>query len=307
MFSKKLLLTLTTIASLALIAFLVLPPKAVGQEYVLTDAQRFAKLFQQYQDSLSSDILEEEYLSVGTTGVRIFTPNRIVDANNLAEKISKYREAYEKGINIMLEGAIQAEEESLEILRNIQTLFKQKKPATTYFVFGANNSGGTASGRGLVIGLEVLSRFADNTEEAREIVKAFVAHEVVHVYQARVKAVPGRNYLLTQTLKEGFADFIARRTLGYIPKSEIERHEYGMENEAVLWKEFQEEMNGTEFQPWMYGKGKDGRPSDLGYWIGLRICEAYYNKAEDKEKALLELLKLKRPKEILKESGYNPK
>ena len=266
----------------------------------------FAKLFQQYPDSISPDILQEEYLSVGTTGIRIFTPNRIVNADNLAEKISKYRKAYEKGINLMLEAAIQAEEESLEILGSIQSLFKQKKSAPAYFVFGANNSGGTASGRGLVIGLEVLSRFADTPQEAREVVKGFVAHEIVHVYQARVKAAPGRNYLLTQSLKEGFADFIARQTLGYIPESEKARHEYGIENEALLWKEFQKDMNGTDFQPWMYGKGKDGRPSDLGYWIGLRICEAYYNKAENKEEALMTLLKLKRAKEILEESGYNP-
>jgi hypothetical protein len=46
------------------------------------------------------------------------------------------------------------------------------------------------------------------------------------------------------------------------------------------------------------------RPADMGYWIGKRICEAYYAKAGDKRAAMRTLLELRDPKAILAKSGY---
>ncbi len=46
--------------------------------------------------------------------------------------------------------------------------------------------------------------------------------------------------------------------------------------------------------------------ADMGYWIGKRICAAYYAQAGDKHEALQVLLHLKDPEEILAKSGCNP-
>ena len=64
-------------------------------------------------------------------------------------------------------------------------------------------------------------------------------------------------------------------------------------------------MMGNKYKKWLYnGNSSKDRPADLGYFIGYRICEAYYNQAEDKEKALNEILKINRFKKLLKKSGY---
>ena len=277
-----------------------------AQDYHIEDAERFAKIFLANPDRISSDMLKSEYLNPGSRGVKIFTPQRIKNAKHMANMVSKYPKSYRKGVELMLPAARTSAEASAKVLAQIQELLQQKKSAPVYIVFGGNNSGGTASGNGLVIGLEVLGRFVNTEAEAKELIKSFVAHEVVHVYQSR-SGNGGRGSLLSQSLREGFADFIENLALNGISSAEKERHEYGLANEAQLWSEFKEVMNKKELRPWMYGKGENDRPSDLGYWLGKRICEAYYNKAEDKAEALQILLKQKDIAEILVQSGYSPR
>ena len=45
-------------------------------------------------------------------------------------------------------------------------------------------------------------------------------------------------------------------------------------------------------------------PSEAGYWIGMRIAEAYVDRAPDKRAAMNELIELRDPVGILKASGY---
>ena len=54
---------------------------------------------------------------------------------------------------------------------------------------------------------------------------------------------------------------------------------YGNANEKTLWLEFKAEINAAKFDKWLYNSGIKDRPADLGYFIGYKICEAYYKKA----------------------------
>ncbi|PAJ71643.1 hypothetical protein CJF42_25625 [Pseudoalteromonas sp. NBT06-2] len=278
----------------------------LANDFILDDAERFAKLFTQTSE-LDEKQIKNKYLNLGTKGLEIFTPNRIKNEKNLIRAISENSDAYKKGIDVCLPAARNIASDAKQVLNDVKTLLQQEMSAPTYILFGADNSGGTASKEGLSLGLEVVCRFSETEEEAKEIILGFVAHEIVHVYQARLPENKTKKYtLLRQALSEGFADFIANRVLGKINQSEIERHSFGVKNESVIWTEFKSVMNGENFTPWMYGSGGDGRPKDLGYWLGKRIAQSYYEKADDKKKALVELLYLKDPQSILLSSGYNP-
>lgn len=278
----------------------------LANDLILDDAERFAKLFA-HTPELDEKHLKNKYLNLGTKGIEIFTPNRIKNEKNLMRAISENTDAYKKGIDVCLPAARNIASDAKQVLNDVKTLLAQEKSAPTYILFGADNSGGTASKEGLSLGLEVLCRFSETEEEAKKLILALVAHEIVHVYQARQPSNKTKKYtLLRQALSEGFADFIANHVLGNINQSEIERHNFGVKNESVIWPEFKAVMNGEEFTPWMYGSGGEGRPKDLGYWLGKRIAQAYYEKADDKKKALAELLLLKDPQSILLSSGYNP-
>lgn len=223
----------------------------------------------------------------------------------MARMVNTYRSRYEKGIELMLPAALESAEDSREILEQVQQLLGQEESAPVYMVFGGNNSGGTASRKGLVVGLEVLSRFVETEAEAKKLLKSFIAHEVVHVYQTN-SGNKGRGNLLHHSLREGFADFMENMVMGGISNAERERHTYGLAHEAELWAAFQQVMHTKDIRSWMYNGDQEDRPADLGYWIGKRICAAFYAQSQDKHKALQELLHLKDPEEILAKSRYNP-
>ena len=67
-------------------------------------------------------------------------------------------------------------------------------------------------------------------------------------------------------------------------------------------------MNGTNTSNWLYeGDRAKGRPADMGYYMGYRICEAFYQKAVDKSEAVRRILALNDPEGLLRESGYAEK
>ncbi|GHF95901.1 DUF2268 domain-containing putative Zn-dependent protease [Thalassotalea marina] len=272
--------------------------------YVLEDAERFSSLFQ-INPLPSPEQLQKEYIAPGTKGIEIFTPHRIKSAENLAAKISQQPNAYKKALKICLPAARNISDISVKQLAEVQQLLKQPKSAATYIVFGGNNSGGTASGEGLVLGIEVICRFAETQQQAEEEILNFVVHEIVHVYQARQPKLEKQRFsLLSQAIREGFADFIANKVTGKIAKSEQVRHQYGLEHERQLWLAFQQAMDGKDLKPWMYGKTGNEWPKDMGYWIGKRIVQSYYDKSNDKALAIQTLLKLEDPQAILAVSGY---
>ena len=67
-------------------------------------------------------------------------------------------------------------------------------------------------------------------------------------------------------------------------------------------------MLGTDASNWLYqgDKAKD-RPADLGYYIGYKICEAYYAHAVDKKQAIKDILEIKDFNQFLSASRYEEK
>jgi uncharacterized protein YjaZ len=80
---------------------------------------------------------------------------------------------------------------------------------------------------------------------------------------------------------------------------------YGDAHEQALWAEFQKEMWGTDTSHWLYqGDRAKDRPADLGYYVGYKICEAFYRRSADKPEAVRRILRIADPEAFLKESGY---
>lgn len=281
---------------------------AVSQALVISDAKNFADVFEQFKEEPSPVQLQMQYLNPGSVGIKIFTPNRIIDAKNLAKKISSNREAYRNAISVCLPVVGALSEESELIMREVAKLVGEKEIAPAYVVFGANNSGGTASSEGLVIGIEVLCKMAKGKDEFALLFKDFIAHEIVHVYQNRLAKSEGELSLLGKVIIEGVADFIAEKVLGRVSSSAVERTDYGLKHEAALWHEFKADMDSKNTGEWMYQQiTTAGRPADLGYWIGKRIAEAYYSNSPNKDLALRELVGFSNAHDILSKSQYGEK
>ena len=106
------------------------------------------------------------------------------------------------------------------------------------------------------------------------------------------------------SLAEGTADFLTQLIL----HNNINRalNTYGLQHECALWQEFEPQMNSNDITQWLYNAAPiETRPADLGYFIGRRICEAYYNKQTDKKQAIINLLNRGKYLIVMKESKYS--
>jgi hypothetical protein len=273
---------------------------------VLEDAERMAALLA--GDELPSvAMLQSAYLDPGTAGVRIFTPGRIEDATNLHAAIAGDPAAYRRAADFCLPVLRDMQPEVSRLIERVGEIVLRADTAQAYVVFGAGNSGGTADERGLVLGLEVVCRSKETREAVAAGIREFVAHEMAHVHQARAGVGGDGDDLLRQALVEGFADFVMRRALPAGTQTDAERSSYGTAHEAELWRAFEADVAGGRADTeWLYRpvQSRPGQPADMGYWIGLQICEAYYGRAADKAAAMRTLLELKDPRAILEASGY---
>ena len=80
---------------------------------------------------------------------------------------------------------------------------------------------------------------------------------------------------------------------------------FGEAHERELWREFRESMNGSDFSRWLSNGNKStDRPADLGYYMGYRIAQTYYEQAKDKHQAVSEILDVRDYSAFLRQSRY---
>jgi hypothetical protein len=253
-------------------------------------------------------LLEREYLDKGTAGLHGFIFRRIGSGEKLHAALTRYPRYYAAVRPHSLQ-ALKVEGEVRAAMRSFKGLYDKALFPDVYFVIGAMSSGGTASMDGLIIGTEVFSRAPDvpvdelspawraGTKPASYL-PSLVVHELMHFQQDNAGSS-----LLAAAIKEGAADFLA----SLLVKGNFNEHVYvyGYANEAQLKSEFAAAMDGAAYDGWLYSGAKvEGRPNDLGYFMGFRICQAYYNRAADKRQAIVDILNVKDARRFLATSGY---
>ncbi|MEN5308143.1 DUF2268 domain-containing putative Zn-dependent protease [Chryseobacterium cucumeris] len=252
------------------------------------DTDRFWKAFDKMDASKENSF--KDYISNGSQGVKGFMEYRIINADSLYTMVKKRKEDYLKSRNVLL-GINQKEKKIRAVYSALKYWYPQAKFPPIYFVYGRFNTGGTFSKDGIMIGTETLQNL--------DGIAGLVSHETIHFQQD----IKGTDNLLKNTLSEGSADFISELVSGETNNSPF--YQYGEANSDQLCKEFVTVLKKNDPTDWLYGTSKkDNRPNDLGYWMGYKISEAYFNKQSDKHKAIDDILHIQNPLLFLKESGF---
>lgn len=283
------------------------------------DALRFARLMRDGAVP-TADILQRDYLDGSGAGVKIFTPMRIRDAGHLAQVVAADPEPYRYAIRECLPQLPALRSDLRAIYLAYAGLLPERPLPAIDIVFGAMNSGGTAGQDAQVIGLEVTCPPGTTPDQFRTTMRGFFAHETVHTWQDDETSQALADPMLSQALREGVADYLATLVTGAIPR--LERDAWARGREAWLWQEFQRDrqamladpdsvqhpMASPRFRRWFANchSGSQGWPCEAGYWVGMRIAEAYVARAPDPRAAIRELIELRDPGAILKASAYGP-
>lgn len=291
------------------------PADPLTAEIETGDADRFAALFERTGGQPTAEQLQRAYLDRGSYGVRVFTPDRIVDATNLAAAIKAKPELYARAIRTCLPIVKNTAAELRATYLAFHGLFPERALPHIYLVVGAGNSGGTVGPGAQALGLETLCGIADRPDQLRSILRGFYAYETVHVFQGEPNVEKMGNILLSIVLVEGAADFIATLVTGQ--QMDPARAAWAAPREAELWRQFEADlvtMRGARWDQvkpgtpvakslhrWVhnYGNAPKGWPSEAGYWIGQRVWQRWYERQPDKQAALRAMLDLKDPEAVL--------
>jgi hypothetical protein len=205
-------------------------------------------------------------------------------------------------------------------IEKLKAIYPELRPAKIHFTIGAFRTGGTTIDSLVLIGSEI--SMADSTTKTSEFPENLAhlkphfatnpkkhlvflnVHEYVHTQQN-----PRVFNILSLTLYEGVAEFVASKSLGV--KSPNPQIEFGMENAERIREVYETEM----FYPNNVYKWLDGNAPnefgirDLGYYVGYQICENYYNQAKNKTEAIKTMIELDYSNEIeiedfIKKSNY---
>lgn len=261
---------------------------------------------------------EQIYFGKASNGLKDFVRVRASSVNptRIATVVSR-KPKYFASIRPNTMKAAQVAARVRELFAKFKIMFPEAQFSDVYLMMGGMSTGGTIANNSILIGTELYARGIDTpTDELSAWEKAvtkpiddlpaIICHELIHIEQSYL----GMNYgntLLGKALQEGGADFVSELFVGTHINKHL--HDYGNTRQKELWGEFSQAMNGTAINKWLYNANDaslDNRPADMGYYIGYKICEAYYAKATNKQAALREIMSIKDPLAFLQASGYNP-
>ena len=280
---------------------------------ITADVSNFWRAYDLLQSTSSrSDSVaafQSAYLEPATPGLKVFTERRLKQADALLFGLGLLPRYY-AGVRGQTMRIPEQEPGIRAALRDLQKLIPEARFPDIYFVIAGFISQGTILDGKMILAAEMVSAdsltplqelppFLRDVNLSTSVLPCILVHEIVH-YQQHYPKDPS---LLAQVLVEGVADFVTQQAIGCIPTAAA-TYTWGEAHEAQLWREFQTELDSADHSKWLYNGNIKDRPSQLGYWMGYQIAEAFYEQADNKAVALRELLQIKDYRDILERSGY---
>lgn len=251
----------------------------------------------------------KDYFSRGSKALFFYQKFKIQSSSHQFAYRIEDKQAYFQSIIPNLEKLSSQEKIIREYFDKMEELYPEAIFPDVFYALGCFNAGGTSSPFGLIIGAEMHSK-AENSDLShfnnweKSVVRDFsnlaliTIHELVHIQQ-------NDNYsnLLGNSIFEGAADFISSLVCGAHINQHV--HDWANQHENEIWADFKKEMYDENSQNWIgnAARAKD-KPADLGYYVGFKICESYYNQQTDKKKALKDILSINDWNKFYLKSGY---
>jgi hypothetical protein len=276
------------------------------------DLKLFKEAFMKLEESnLShcSKVIDEMYFKKGSQGLQSFVKVRLKDANTLCKTIIKipdfYRNLNKQSLNFShLYPLVKTS------FAKLKKIYPETSPVEIYFLIGMLSTGGTVEENRLLIGTEMYAPSMLNfpKESIPPTLKKLnlslnnlpylIVHELIHSQQ-KIETEP--KSLMENSIIEGVADFLTFKLTGKVPDSVD--YTYGYQNELKLKNEFKDIMHGDDLTPFLYNMNSSDHP-DMGYFIGFRIIESYFERQTDEKKAIQNILNIKDYQKIVDESQY---
>ncbi|MGS2727074.1 gliding motility protein GldB-related protein [Psychroserpens sp. BH13MA-6] len=264
--------------------------------------------------SVRTAVIQDEYMNKGSKALQSLIKKDKLTASDYATYLKDT-----VFFNSIRETTFQIKNDTTKIRHHLRA-FESTYPLATfsdiYFVMGQFKRAGTVIDSSMIIELEKNARsqqtrsaFLFNDKQLNNLndqnsLMSLIVHEQVHVNQTNINT---RN-LLSKAICEGSADFLMYLHTGEHPAATQRTYTYGDANETTLWVKFKTDLDINYKYiktDWFYNYDREDIPPDLGYYMGFKICEKFYNESDDKLAAIAFMLDGNNSKKVLELSGYN--
>lgn len=270
---------------------------------IYSDLINFTKAYKALEtDSDTVQVLQTLYFDRGSDGLKEFVNRHQLTPQLLKDAMMAHPQRYALFPGF-LENVEEVEVQFKDLMQKYHKVMPDAMYAPTYLLVGANRGIGQASLAGQLI---TLTRVVDDTEKLQKL----IVHELSHFQQAM--AMGGQKYqslytssgnMLGLCLREGGAEFITSLVLGDITQSKA--LDYLDANEVSLKDKYLEDLETQNKKFWLWDSiDQKSYPKLMGYAMGYKICNHYYETATDKRLAIEQILKMEDPDAFLKSSGY---
>jgi len=269
---------------------------------VTTDVQNFWKAYDLAQKDTANryNIYKKYYLDMASPGMQDYFAYKVQSLKSFVRGHDKRPEFY-ASIRQNTNKVETQKKQMQQSFVNFKNLYPAVRFPDMYFIIGSFSSGGTASDRGLLIGLDQsagspsvnvdeLTLWERNNLSAIDGLPNLMAHELIHYQQ---KGMGSDTSLLKAVMVEGMADFMGELISGKTANGRL--HTWAKGREKQIWTDFKREMYLDKARNWIANSDQEtaDKPADLGYWVGYYICKAYYQNAADKKQAIYDMLHVK--------------
>ena len=243
------------------------------------------------------------------------------EAGDDAYQLRHYPRFYQT-LRLQSNELIKSEKLIRELADRFQQLYPSFNPADICIGFGNFSTGGnieiTNSGNLVYIGLEFHGPDSNTiTKELPVSIQDYVSrsnfyrtiiHELAHVQQythgQKITRTMNGNLLANRIIREGIPDFISQFIAG---KGKDGNYVvYGLQNEQELKATLKSELWNPGNGNWFGGNDSlfVKRPRDLGYFMGSRIGEGFYNYHTRATNNLTLLIEIKNLEKFIAQSRY---
>jgi hypothetical protein len=267
------------------------------------DVDRFYEVFEKAGGRPTGAALQQAYIDAGSDGLRTLARMRNVTGQSIADAIAKRPEIYSKA-RACIDVLPRVRERLVLALRKLKELYPEARfPPITIAVGRGRPVGVGGRSTGVQIGAEALCATDWINPSIEDRFVGVIMHEFAHVQQHVAFSEDKNATVLSASLEEGAAEFIAELTTGAISYSYMSGLIAGRETQIET--AFAADVDKTDLSAWLYNSTPEA-PADLGYWVGYRIVKTYYQHASDKRQAIRDILQMTNPREFFVNSGWRP-
>lgn len=278
---------------------------AAAPQIHIEDATLFYKVYDAAGGHPSAGLLQHDYVDMGSEGLRRFFAARNTTADRIAQAIATQPQIYAGAKNCL--AALPAVRTRLShVLGALRDDYPEAKFPPITIGVGRGKPVAIADETGVMIGLESLCAVQWMNPDVEDRFVYVIAHEYTHVQQAI--AAPAfyaiaKPTVLEASLVEGAAEFMGILTSGGTSYVYFAGATKG--HEAEIETRFAADEDKADLSAWLYN-GSMTTPGDLGYWVGRRIVQAYYDRAVDKHAAIRDIIGIADAHAFLAKSGWYP-